>query len=545
MAVVQISKIQVRRGQKNSNSGIPQLSSAEFAWAVDTQELYIGNGSVAEGAPYVGNSKVLTEHDNLLELIESYQWANSDPSITTSVPRSLQSKLDEYVSVADFGAVGDGVSDDTAAFEAAFTALFKNADENYRKVLLVPNGEYRFSRDLEIPAGRLNPLDPTAAIRNVIIKGETQLGAVLNIDVNNIRFTTIAGLGILDFESTNRPANVLLSNLTIKRTTGQVALSGLADSLIESVRFLGDYELGDTVSSLSSEPSVVFWSNDRDGVKVDNVKFKSCKFESVSVGVTCLQTALFDSEVTFDDCDFFVNDTAIYIEGIATQGNNWRIDNCRFEEIARHAFRSTHGRGTAIQRSRFTNTGNGTNTASNPVDYIVYFGEKLGNVVIDCISDRQQSANIVTSFDAAAVAEVYNGDIVKFVGRTHSDIFLSDSFRPVTIFSAFNKFFTINYFLQLGSYSRVGKLTITVGDDLSEVQTTDEFQYASPLAASPGGTIMTNFEFEAVLRDNDNIIRPDAPNDSSLTPDTVVLTYKNPLLTGAEGTLSFDVTYGV
>jgi hypothetical protein len=545
MAVVQISKIQVRRGQKNSNSGIPQLSSAEFAWAVDTQELYIGNGSVAEGAPYVGNSKVLTEHDNLLELIESYRWANSDPSITTSVPRPLQSKLDEYVSVADFGAIGDGVADDTAAFEAAFTALFKNADVNYRKVLLVPNGEYRFARDLDIPAGRLNPLDPNAAIRNVIIKGETQLGAVLNIGANNIKFITIDGSEFLDFESTNRPANVLLSNLTIKRTTGQVSLSGLADSLIESVRFLGNYELGDTVPSLSLEPSAVVWSNDRDGVKVNNVKFKSCKFESVSVGVTCLQTALFNSEVTFDDCDFFVNDTAIYIEGISTQGNNWRIDNCRFEEIARHAFRSTQGQGTAIQRSRFTNTGNGTNTASNPIDYIVYFGEKLGNVVIDCISDRQQSANIVTSFDTAAVAEVYNGDIVKFVGRTRSDIFLSNSFRPVTIFSAFNKFFTINYFLQLGSYSRVGKLTITVGDDLSEVQTTDEFQYASPLAASPGGTIMTNFEFEAVLRDNDNIIRPDAPDDSSLTPDTVVLTYKNPLLTGAEGNISFDVTYGV
>jgi hypothetical protein len=545
MDVVQISKIQHRRGQKNSNSGIPQLSSAEFAWAVDTQELYIGNGSVAEGAPYVGNTKVLTEHDNLLELIESYRWANSDPSITTSVPRSLQSKLDEYVSVADFGAIGDGVADDTAAFEAAFTALFKNADETYRKVLLVPNGEYRFARDLEIPAGRSNILDPNADIRNVIIKGETQLGAVLNIGANNIKFITIDGSEFLDFESTNRPANVLLSNLTIKRTTGQVSLSGLADSLIESVRFLGNYELGNSVPSLSSEPSVVFWLNDRDGVKVDNVKFKSCKFESVSVGVTCLQTALFDSEVTFDDCDFFVNDTSIYIEGISTQGNNWRIDDCRFEEIARHAFRSTQGQGTAIQRSRFTNTGNGTNTASNPVDYIVYFGEKLGNVVIDCISDRQQSANIVTSFDTAAVAEVYNGDIVKFVGRTRSDIFLSDSFRPVTIFSAFNKFFTINYFLQLGSYSRVGKLTITVGDDLSEVQTTDEFQYASPLAASPGGTIMTNFEFEAVLRDNDNIIRPDAPNDSSLTPDTVVLTYRNPLLTGAEGTLSFDVTYGV
>ena len=105
MAVVQISKIQHRRGQKNSSSGIPQLSSAEFAWAVDSQELFIGNGSVAEGAPYVGNTKILTEHDNILDLVSSYQYASNDNSITLSVSRSLQSKIDEIqVSVADFGA---------------------------------------------------------------------------------------------------------------------------------------------------------------------------------------------------------------------------------------------------------------------------------------------------------------------------------------------------------------------------------------------------------------------------------------------------------
>jgi hypothetical protein len=92
VAVVQISKIQVRRGQKNSNSGVPQLSSAEFAWAVDSQELFIGNGSVLEGAPYVGNTKVLTEHDNILELASSYQFASDDTAITLSVSRSLQSK---------------------------------------------------------------------------------------------------------------------------------------------------------------------------------------------------------------------------------------------------------------------------------------------------------------------------------------------------------------------------------------------------------------------------------------------------------------------
>ena len=63
MAVIQISRIQVRRGRANSGTGFPQLASGELGWAVDTQELYIGNGSVAEGAPAVGNTRLLTVKD--------------------------------------------------------------------------------------------------------------------------------------------------------------------------------------------------------------------------------------------------------------------------------------------------------------------------------------------------------------------------------------------------------------------------------------------------------------------------------------------------
>jgi hypothetical protein len=83
MAVVQISRIQVRRGQKNTGTGLPQLASGELAWAVDTQELFIGNGSVSEGAPYVGNSKILTTNDNILDLFEQYQYKQTDPTIRT------------------------------------------------------------------------------------------------------------------------------------------------------------------------------------------------------------------------------------------------------------------------------------------------------------------------------------------------------------------------------------------------------------------------------------------------------------------------------
>ena len=57
MAIVQISRIQIRRGL---NQDLPQLVSAEMAWSVDTQQLYIGNGTIAEGAPNTGVTEILT-----------------------------------------------------------------------------------------------------------------------------------------------------------------------------------------------------------------------------------------------------------------------------------------------------------------------------------------------------------------------------------------------------------------------------------------------------------------------------------------------------
>jgi hypothetical protein len=83
-----------------------------------------------------------------------------------------------------------------------------------------------------------------------------------------------------------------------------------------------------------------------------------------------------------------------------------------------------------------------------------------------------------------------------------------------------------------------------VGDGQQEVAITDSFQYSTPFTSAFGGTLMTNFEFAAELRDNE-----DTTGDSSLSIDTVVLSYKNPLLvsgqTGASGSISFNVTYGV
>ena len=619
MAVVQISKIQVRRGQKNSISGVPQLSSAEFAWAVDTQELFIGNGSVAEGAPFVGNTKILTEHDNILELANDYIFAGTNPAISSSVPRSLQDKLDEYVSVTDFGAVGDGSTNCVTSFETAFTQLFRNSNDIFKKILVIPNGEYLFTSDLRIPS-------------NTILVGESKSGVILRMGANNIRFINESGEEFVDIAPTDaKPNNIHIGNFTISRTTGQTVLSGVTNFTAKEIVFQGDYELGDAyssiptiiissivsnvcttssnhglelgdriiprtssnglvantkyyiisipaadqfvlskeitgtaesltnggplsdpsivpplasinlncdvisdvITSLSTQTAAVYWNNILLGTRATDLRFEQCDFKSNHISIKCLQTAVFETEVLFDRCNFFVNDTAIYIQGVEGQINQWKIDDCQFKEIANQAFRSTNGTGTVISRSKFRNCGNGT-SATTPEDYIVYFGEKSNNLVVDCSSDRQQISGIVSTDSVVAIPEVYNGDKTVFVDRNQSVVYLSDNFRPLAVFSALNRYIVVKYFLSLGSYSRYGDLTITVGDTQSEVSITDNYQYSSPLATSTGGTLMTNFEFAVDLADNDL--------DSGI--ETIVLSYKNPL-PGFAGTISFDVAYGV
>jgi hypothetical protein len=651
MAVVQISKIQQRRGQKLL-SGMPQLSSAELAWAVDTQELFIGNGSVMEGSPYVGNTRVLTEHDNILELAGSYKFAEPDASITASIFRSLQSKLDEIqVSVTDFGPQPDPSTNHAPHFVTAFTQLFRNANTRYRKVLIIPNGHYYFTSTLRIPS-------------NVILRGETQDGVILDIGANVIEFLSATGTSVLGpFTSTNHPTNVSISNLTIQYTTGGMDITGLKDSRFEQVKWKSTYTLGDTVSSpvlasqsydlsaiantgniriagtgLTASPliqvftsdtvttvnaivtalnldttfdnnfvasrvaeslvitattisgllaadietyftitvtptsiltpfevdpvptqassginntnSALSWINSNFGTRTTGIKFVECEFDSLALAVKCVhnhgESDVFDTEVTFDDCRFFVCDTAVYVEGVADrQGHLWTFNECRFEEIAKQAFFSTFGTGTLIKDSEFKNVGNGVNGAAYPETEMVKFSTKFGNVVENCRSDRHQSAGITLVDTKVGVPEVLNAGSVSFNNDYYSAIYLSDTFAPLAVFSVFNRYIIVDYTLTIGAenYNRKGQLTIVVQDGVettnAHVAIADNYTYSSSLITDPGGDMITSFEFNVELKDNNNV------GDSSQNVDTILLSYKNPNSFLGTGTISYNIRYGV
>ena len=67
-----------------------------------------------------------------------------DPPFTGGVATTVENKLSQYVSVKDFGAVGDGVTNDAAAFNAALAASTS---------VYVPAGSYAINTTLNIPAG--------------------------------------------------------------------------------------------------------------------------------------------------------------------------------------------------------------------------------------------------------------------------------------------------------------------------------------------------------------------------------------------------------
>ena len=159
MAVVQISRIQLRRGKKLSGEGLPQLASGELAWAIDAQELWIGNGAVGEGAPSVGNTRLLTEVDNLLDF-GTYIYKDGDSIVQTGldtnypVVRTLQSRLDEMVSAAGYGIVSDTIDQTTLIQHAIDNLFLENATTGVksRVTLVFGPGQYSFSSTIYLPS---------------------------------------------------------------------------------------------------------------------------------------------------------------------------------------------------------------------------------------------------------------------------------------------------------------------------------------------------------------------------------------------------------
>lgn len=311
MAVTQISRIQHRRGLEQD---LPQLSSAELGWSIDTRQLYIGNGTIEEGAPILGTTRILTEHDitelasNLSIGISNTQYtfvgnaagytAQTGPSTLAPVIRNYQQKFDDIINVRDFGAAGDNSTDDTAALNRAIQQVYESTvsptEARARRTIFFPGGTYLINSPILVPP-----------------------------------YARLAGDG--------------MNSTIIRQSQGNRSVANVCDSLFQTGTSIGtssaifpqDIEItGIQFQNSNTSPSRALLNID----SASNVKIQNCEFRGNAIAglyANCVSirtsTATVD-KITFDTCQFINAGNGIGI--IGTGVTSVRVINSGFDDLA-------------------------------------------------------------------------------------------------------------------------------------------------------------------------------------------------------------------
>ena len=282
MAIVQVSRITHRKGLSEN---LPQLAGAEFGWVIDERKLYIGNGTLAEGAPAVGNTEVLTQYSDILGLADGYTYkgeaagytVQTGPSASAPVSRTLQRKIDDFASVKDFGATGDGTTDDTAAINRALFQLFcRQTNSEIRRSLFFPAGTYLITEPIKVPP--FARLYGEGSSSSIIKLSSTASGSYVMQTADSLQQI---GSNIGDSSATP-PTDIEIASLcfeTAKSTTA-VLVEDATHMLFESVDFKGPLAQSDLGTAGADLALVRFDSTAT--LVTSSIVFERCKFSNAT-----------------------------------------------------------------------------------------------------------------------------------------------------------------------------------------------------------------------------------------------------------------------
>lgn len=173
-----------------------------------------------------------------------------NPAGTGAVTRTVESKLRDVVSVKDFGAVGDGVADDTAAIQAALNA-------GVGKSVYFPAGSYAINAALSVSAntcvyseiGAATVTQSTAAGTNAF----TLSGDGITIDGLKIVGPNSGGGSAVRADGRNNPT---IKNCQVQNWLFGIQLRGCKNSTVTGNRIWGG-----TYNASSASDIIIFGSS--------------------------------------------------------------------------------------------------------------------------------------------------------------------------------------------------------------------------------------------------------------------------------------------
>lgn len=518
MAIIQVSRITHRKGLKED---LPQLTGAELGWAIDTRELFIGNGTLEEGAPIVGNTRILTEFDDLLNIAEFYTYKGEEagytvqtgPDANNDIERTLQNKLDDVVSIRDFGAVGDGVEDDTAAINRALFELYCRDDSSlvsddtrYRRQLFFPAGVYRVTGTVLIPPyARL--IGEGAECSIIRYEQQGALETVVARTTDSLQQTGVA----IGNNGAQPPEQIEIESMSFHTTAeNDIFLADSVDYLkLENVVLRGNTT---TLDSASPNTSAFLFSGTFPGLVPAHVVLDHCAFYSCTYGV---RSNMSTKSITVSNCDF----EDLYSGVLLTSPSAMSEWPTGFRFVS-NTFDQIYSVGIDLRNTRFNvSLGNVFYNVGSQLDsgldtsaiFPVIFIQRSDNLSWGDMFERTTSASNVTpriQFDADAVAiGVESSRLIslgKHVRETGKQVVVPP-FQSVALDFDRNQgaAFVVDYTVVRGADLQRGTLTVAGFENNNQPNFVDDFVQSADL----------DFRFSASRTANQTQIN--AVNDSA------------------------------
>jgi hypothetical protein len=531
VAIVQISRITQRKGLAID---LPQpLAGAELGWAIDERKLYIGNGTLEDGAPIIGNTEVLTEFSDILSYVTQYTYRGEaagyavQTGATTGAPvsQSLQSRLDSYAVITDFGPTGDGATDVTADINRALYQIFcRDVNPSIRRSIFFPAGVYIITDTLLIPPycklyGEGS--DSTIISFNVLPWTNTiAYASGVLVETGGLYYRSLAAVPIgtpigsaTYWAAESLPEYMFRTTDSLQQTgvnigtggalpPGYVEMSGIkfvtnteiSGALVEGAVNCSFGNIGvkgngttTTLTTATADTSAVRFANAGSYV-VSNITWDQCQFTNLVYGV---ETDAAVEGVTVSNSLFDVMYQGVYLGNIvapAVGPTGFRIVQNKFDNIYAEGISIVNVSLNATAYNTFYDVGNHFNGLTNPVTPVIDLDATNNVSVGDMFARTTQYSDALrpriklNSLNSIALGmnvnnvQLYQDDVVSLTLANQLDLgtyqriagiqdIINDnaSANLAYVAGTYISSFKLDYTIKRGDFRRTGTLTAVKG----------------------------------------------------------------------------------
>jgi hypothetical protein len=399
MAVVQISKIQIRRDNKDAPKAadLPvRLAAGEMAWCLDTKQLYIGTHAISDPSN-TENVEILNQYSDIFT-IGRYAYGPVNTLPNGKHLRSVQDRLDDRVNAKAFDVRTDIDDDQSPSINRAIERLYKET--------LQDQGSVEKRATLEFGPGIYNFNNPIYIYSYTKIVGSGVGRTIFKYSGTGSAFIFVDdNANPSQIDNLNQCKYVSLSDFSLEvsnSNTTALNMFCVRNSELKNIDLKSTWvrDIGTTVSSDSIGVLM--------GVKTEQItcsdnEFINVNIEAFRLGISSrgdiINNVIRDSkfkrnEISINFGYYNVNPNVIPLAGEVYGPRNNVISTCSFIDIQKHAIKVWQGSGNVSSKNNFkvvgNNFGGNIEAAYGQVEF-----DQPNNISVDDHSDRHRDLGVL------------------------------------------------------------------------------------------------------------------------------------------------------